>query len=661
MQTYSTAARAFISFICLLGLMALVSALAGPALPGDKLALLPTLLAMGAAGIAGTRKIYLLRTTERGQSRYVTLGFLVTFATLLALGVRAGVLAGITSALCADLYTYSAASYEKRLFPHQILFNMASIATTAWGAGHVFAALNGSIGHVGSRSLVAVLSAMLGYFLLNTGLLAAVLSLCSRQRFLAVWRANFWWAFPLHLMGAAYVALAIIFIHDTALIILAASIAPFAYQYYKMYGDHVAQKQTLINELEAGREMLGELYLSTVKSLATAIAAKDQYTHAHIHRVQHYAVAVAQKLGVSGDEMEAIRTGAVLHDIGKLGVPDYVLLKPGRLTPEEYAKMQRHPVVGANILEPVNFPWPVVSVVRHHHERWDGKGYPDGLAGHAIPLGARILTVADVYDALTTDRPYRAAWSREQTEEYLRAQAGIHFDPDVVAAFVQVVGQITDILPRGEEDAQNAPSEADAPTDSAASRTSLQIGRTASELWVLYEVGSTLGSAAPMQKRLETLGSKLTSIRPGTTCAFMLYDNVENIECAASFHDMPGAASSEPARDAGRKAEEPELRLVAAAGVNADLLYQPSFLEDDAPCSIVARDGKTYRGAYGDNGLNQSLPGAPERPMQSVLIVPLRADAGSGRESLGVMAFYHRDSDASPSMMSQAWKRPRTR
>ena len=342
----------------------------------------------------------------------------------------------------------------------------------------------------------------------------------------------------------------------------------------------------------------------------------------------------------------------MLHDIGKLGVPDYVLLKPGRLTPDEYAKMQRHPVVGADILEPVHFPWPVVSVVRHHHERWDGKGYPDGLAGEAIPLGARILTVADVYDALTTDRPYRAAWSHEQTEEYLLAQAGIQFDPRVVTAFVQVVGEIADMLPRREEGAQNARAEADDPTASAASQTSRQIGRTASELWVLYEVGSTLGSAAPMQKRLEMLGSKLTSIRPGTTCAFMLYDNSENTGRAAAAHGISEpaleerAAPSGSARDAAGDAEEPALRLIAAAGINADLLYQHPFVEEDAPCAAVARDGKTYRGAYHDNGLYHSLSCTPARPLQSVLIVPVCADAGDARETLGVMAFYHRDANA---------------
>ena len=175
---------------------------------------------------------------------------------------------------------------------------------------------------------------------------------------------------------------------------------------------------------------------------------------------------------------------------------------------EEFAKMKRHPVVGADILEPVNFPWPVGKVVRHHHERWDGKGYPDGLAGEAIPLGARILSVADVYDALTSDRPYRAAWPHEKTEDFLIEQSGTQFDPQVITAFVQIVSEIGDITQTCEEDCapvseydKNAAQQAE-----VASSASRQIGRNASELWALYEVSQIFNSVAPMQERLHRLG-----------------------------------------------------------------------------------------------------------------------------------------------------------
>ena len=646
MKSYSAAARGFLGFVWLLGLMALTMTLFGPLVPGDHFTPLSLALTAFAAAAAGTRKVYLLRTRRTGQSRYVTLGFLVTFATLLALGVRAGVLAGITSAIAADVYTYFADNfakkYKRHITAHQLLFNVASIAVTAWCAGQVFVAVNGTVGVVDSRALPAVLAAMVTYFLLNTGMIAGIVALCTQQRVISVWRANFLWTFPVHLTGAAYVALALMFIHDVRMILLAASIAPFAYQYYRMYGDHVEQKQTLIDELEAGRESLSDLYLSTVKSLATAIAAKDQYTHSHIHRVQNYAMAVAEKLGVTGDELEAIRTGAVLHDIGKLGVPDYVLLKPGRLTADEYAKMQRHPVVGADILEPVNFPWPVGKVVRHHHERWDGKGYPDELAGEDIPLGARILSVADVYDALTSDRPYRAAWSHEKTEAFLLAESGIQFDPQVVKAFVQVVNEaVVNVEPPPGENGtlvyEGMPDTAR--QANVASSASRQIGRTASELWVLYEVSQTLNSASPMQERLRLLGQKLTAIMPGTTCAFLLYDDLESREQQSRMRLL--AENEGSSEEVSGESDAPLLRVAAAAGLNADLLYARGVMLSNSPSSVAARAGATYRGAYINDGLTWSLSRAPERPIHSILIVPLKFSQAGQQETLGAMTFYH--------------------
>ena len=337
MKSYTVAARGFLVIVWLLGLTALLVTFLGSPTPGDHFPpVYWTLALLTVAGVAGTPKVYLLRTRRAGQSRYVTLGFLVTFAVLLEFGVRMGILAGIASAVAADVSTYFAdnfvGKYKQHITLHQMAFNAASLAVTAWCAGHVFVLFNGAVGVEDSSALLAVMAAMVTYFVLNTGMIAGILALCTRQKFLDVWRENFLWTFPVHLMGAGCVALILLFIHDIRMILMAACVAPFAYQYYRMYGDHVEQKQTLIDELEAGRETLSDLYLSTVKSLATAIAAKDQYTYAHIHRVQHYAVAIAMKLGVAGDELEAIRTGAVLHDIGKLGVPDYVLLKPGRLS-----------------------------------------------------------------------------------------------------------------------------------------------------------------------------------------------------------------------------------------------------------------------------------------------------------------------------------------
>ncbi len=184
---------------------------------------------------------------------------------------------------------------------------------------------------------------------------------------------------------------------------------------------------------------LQDAYLSTVKSLAAAVDAKDTYTRGHSDRVAQYADLLAEEIGLSPEQRTALRMAAYLHDIGKIGVKEEILLKPGRLTDDEMAQMRHHPLIGANILKPVGFPWPITPIVRHHHERWDGNGYPAGLKGEEIPLLARILTVADAYEAMIADRPYRRGRTSEEGLEELRNCAGKQFDPDLVEAFIHAV------------------------------------------------------------------------------------------------------------------------------------------------------------------------------------------------------------------------------
>src|SRR5260370_30484022 len=181
---------------------------------------------------------------------------------------------------------------------------------------------------------------------------------------------------------------------------------------------------------------MADLPLRTIEALAIAIDAKDEVTHDHVRRVQIYATGLARLFGLTDPEVEALRAGALLHDIGKLAVPDYILNKPGPLTPAEFDKMKIHTIVGAEILERVGFPYPVVPVVRHHHERWDGRGYPDRLRGDEIPMTARILTLADCFDAVREDRSYRNAMTRNEAIAMLNEGSGIVFDPNVVRTFL---------------------------------------------------------------------------------------------------------------------------------------------------------------------------------------------------------------------------------
>ncbi len=184
---------------------------------------------------------------------------------------------------------------------------------------------------------------------------------------------------------------------------------------------------------------LNRLYLSTIETLAMAIDAKDQVTHGHIRRVQTYATGLAREVGVKDERLlKAIEAAALLHDMGKLAVPEYILNKPGKLTPAEFDKMKLHASVGADILSAINFPYPVVPIVRHHHENWDGSGYPAGLRGTDIPIGARILSVVDCFDALTSDRPYRPRLTDVEALEILNQRRGTMYDPLVVDTFVRV-------------------------------------------------------------------------------------------------------------------------------------------------------------------------------------------------------------------------------
>lgn len=188
---------------------------------------------------------------------------------------------------------------------------------------------------------------------------------------------------------------------------------------------------------------LNRLYLSRIETLATAIDAKDETMHGHVRRVQEAAVALARELGHTDEQLvKALEAAALLHDTGKIAIPEHILNKPGRLTPEEFEQMKLHATIGAEMLSSIDFPYPVVPIVRHHHENWDGSGYPDGLRGTEIPIGARILSVVDCYDALTSDRPYRRRMTDEDALRIVLERRGTMYDPIVVDTFARAYERI---------------------------------------------------------------------------------------------------------------------------------------------------------------------------------------------------------------------------
>ena len=191
---------------------------------------------------------------------------------------------------------------------------------------------------------------------------------------------------------------------------------------------------------------LQDTYLMTIEALAAAVEARDPYTHGHTRRVEDYAVIMAKALGCSDADINALRRACVLHDIGKIGIEDSILRKQARLEPDEALRMQKHPVIGVDMLKGIDFLDPVLPLVRHHHERWDGNGYPDELRADEIPLGARILAVADAVDAMTSDRPYRAARTFDYAKTEILKGSATHFDPEVVTAFIKSQRAIEDLL-----------------------------------------------------------------------------------------------------------------------------------------------------------------------------------------------------------------------
>src|SRR5580700_7355966 len=278
----------------------------------------------------------------------------------------------------------------------------------------------------GSHPVLLGLSATV-YFIANAGSIAAVISLTERRPLTRILVDCYFWSFPYYLVGAGIAGI-IAWLNQTFNWETSLLLVPAVYLIYRSYRLYLGK----LEDEKRHVEEMANLHLRTIEALALAIEAKDHTTHEHLQRVRVYAIEVAKELGVKGPELEALHAAALLHDIGKLAVPEHIISKPGRLTPEEFEKMKIHPVVGAEILERVRFPYPVVPIVRAHHERWDGSGYPFGLRGEEIPIGARILSTVDFLDAMASDRQYRRAMPLDEVMQRLIAESGKAFDPLVV-------------------------------------------------------------------------------------------------------------------------------------------------------------------------------------------------------------------------------------
>ena len=306
-----------------------------------------------------------------------------------------------------------------------LVFNIACIVVTVTASAFTFALPFFQQWREGQ--LIRLTLAGIVYFVVNTLSVSIIIALAERQSVRHVWREFYNWLFSYYLVGVSLAEM----VHLSMVQLgwsFAAALLPMLYLIFRSYRLYFSKLQ----QEKSHAESVASLHVRTIEALAMAIEAKDECTHEHLRRVQIYSLAVASHMQLDDEQTQALQAASILHDIGKLAVPDYIISKPGKLTPEEFEKMKVHTVVGAAILEQVGFPYAVPPIVRSHHERWDGTGYPDGLRGEQIPIGARILTAVDCLDALATDRQYRRALPLDEAMGYIAGLSGKQFDPRVV-------------------------------------------------------------------------------------------------------------------------------------------------------------------------------------------------------------------------------------
>jgi putative nucleotidyltransferase with HDIG domain len=444
-----------------------------------------------------------------------------TFSIVAALlvGPSAG---AITAAL--DGLVLSWHMKNSRRTAERVFFNTAVPALATWTAAQVFVLLGGTRTPIDGLNSALALIAMLGIFGilvfgLNTGLVAVAISLERHESVVAIWRRHFASLWVTYL-GGVFAAMLMMFLGRNnplqALILL----GPVPVILYMTFRHAMGRAEDEISHL--GK--VNNVYLAAIEALAHAIDAKDQVTSDHIRRVQDNSLSLAHAIGITDDvQLQAIRAASLLHDVGKLAVPEHILNKPGKLTASEFEVMKRHAPVGADILSMIEFPYPVVPIVRHHHENWDGTGYPDGLSGDQIPIGARILQVVDCFDALTSDRPYRPRMQTADALQILNDRRDVMYDRRIVDAFVEIQsGQSAETLPASAGSGTAVP----APVLLEAAPPVRGAEDPAGEyLQLFYKLGGALKNPASLSSIGETLWDHLEPHMPAGAFVFFSYSD----------------------------------------------------------------------------------------------------------------------------------------
>jgi diguanylate cyclase (GGDEF)-like protein/putative nucleotidyltransferase with HDIG domain len=542
----------------------------------------------------------------------MSVSYAVDFASLLLLGPDQTMLVAIASA-----WSQCTFRMKERNPVYRTLFSMACLCITVQAAGLAYLWLGGLPGHLGT-DLQTLAKPLVGaattYFIFNTALIAIAISLSTHQSFVQIWNENFLWSAPSYFVGAGAAALATWALSASGFWLAPLTAAPLwlTYRTYKVYLGRIEDERRHVSQVS-------DLHLATIEALALAIDAKDQTAQNHIRRVQVYAAGLARALGMYDNEIQGVKTAALLHDIGKLAVPEHILSKPGPLTQEEFQKIRIHPQIGAEIIGAVPFPYPVAPLILSHHERWDGKGYPAGLKGDEIPLGARILSIVDYFDALTSDRPYHKAMSEEAALALLQQEATKALDPVVVEMFVRILPQLRTEADNHEQQTVRKLSLTDTATlgparpatgfshEAGKSTVFEDIALAHREIYALYEIAQAMGTSLGVSDTMALISSKLANLVPFSACSLFLFDETED-----------------------------SLRCCFATGLDADVIQKLTVRSGQGLTGWVARNRRPLVNARPSADLEAA--GADRvTTLQSALVCPLVFN----ERFIGTLTVYH--------------------
>lgn len=564
-----------------------------------------------------------LKVQLPGIDGTMSVNFLFILLGVLELSLPETLVIGCTATLVQSVW-----QARKRLDPVKVLFNVAGMMANA--SCLTYLTYHWLLQRFGANKPILLMVAALVFFFANTLPISVVIAMTEGKSTRRIWSECYFWSFPYYLVGAAAVGLVGI-VNGSAGWQTSLLVLPLIYWVYRSYRLYLGRLEAEKERVEVEKrhvEQIASLNMRTIEALALAIEAKDHTTHTHLQRVRTYAVELARELLLGEEQIEALRAAALLHDIGKLAVPEQIINKPGKLTPEEFEKMKVHPLVGAEILERVAFPYPVAPIVRSHHERWDGTGYPEGLSGENIPIGARILAAVDCLDALASHRQYRPALPLSEAMAKVKEKSGTWFDPQIVGILESRYIELERMAQMSEDTvatmglsrsvrverglAPAAGFERTEPTHGPVDADFLtSIASARQEAQTMFELSQDLGVSLSLSETLSVLSMRLRRMIP--------YDSI------AVFVNRNGWLL-------------PEL----VSGENFRALSSLKVRVGEGLCGWVAENCKPIMNANPQVEAGYLIDPGKQTTLQSALVVPLEGLNGV----VGVLAMYQAARDA---------------